>query len=271
MPTAWQSAIGVLRSRPVMKRPVELSVVVEWENVLLSEEDRCFQMLRQLRKQLSEIAHTAEVIVLFNPKQIGRPVIESVLRDTLELNGSDSSVDLRLEEAEGKHYYSLKNEGAARAHGDIVIFVDSDVMPEDHWLKEISQPFFDHPGVGVVAGHTYLAHQSLREKAFALGWFFPLRNGENTFHSSSPRFFANNVAFRRDIIQQNPFPNMVGGSTRGACTQLARKLTASGISIWTNTAARANHPPPSDLQHYFIRAFAHGRDNILKWNAAGWP
>ena len=180
-------------------------------------------------------------------------------------------MDLRIEGAEGKHYYSLKNEGATRARGQIVIFVDSDVVPEDSWLKEISRPFFEHPEVNVVAGHTYLAHQSLPQKAFALGWFFPLRNVDNTLHANSPRFFANNVAFRRETILQHPFPGMVDGTTRGACTQLARSLRASGISIWTNTAARANHPPPSGLQHYLIRAFAHGRDNILKWNAAGWP
>ena len=33
--------------------------------------------------------------------------------------------------------------------------------------------------------------------------------------------------------------------------------------------ARASHPPPSDLSHYFIRSFAHGRDNMLEWSGAG--
>ncbi len=54
---------------------IELSIVVEWENVLLSEDERCFHMLRKLSKQLGEINRRAEVLVLFNPNQIDRASI----------------------------------------------------------------------------------------------------------------------------------------------------------------------------------------------------
>ena len=248
---------------------IELSIVVEWENVLLSEDERCFHMLRKLSKQLGEINRRAEVLVLFNPNQIDRASIEIVLQKHLGQGDSDVSVDLRLEEALGRHYFELKNEGAARARGQIVVFVDSDVVPEDNWLKEISQPLFDHPEICVVAGHTYLSHESLYEKAFALGWFFPLRNPKNAIHSNSKGFLANSVAFRRDLFLKYPFPDLPAGHCRGACSQLAQTLTSSGISIWTNTAARAHHPPPSDLRQYVIRALAEGRDNLLLHTGAG--
>ena len=197
------------------------------------------------------------------------PALKQYCKNTFVLGDSNDSVDLRLEEALGRHYFELKNEGAARARGQIVIFIDTDAVPEDNWLKEISQHFFDYSEICVVAGHTYLSHESLFEKAFALGWFFPLRNPKNAIQSNSKGFFANNLAFRRDFFLKYQFLDLPEGLCRGACIQLAHTLVSSGISIWTNTAARAQHPPPSDLRHYVLRAFGEGRNNVLLQTRAG--
>jgi hypothetical protein len=35
---------------------------------------------------------------------------------------------------------------------------------------------FSNPDVGVVGSSTYIAHEDLNGKAFALFWFFPLRD-----------------------------------------------------------------------------------------------
>lgn len=254
-----------------MATPVEISVVVEWENALLAADDRCVFALRQVFRQLGEIDRSAEVIVLFNPEQILRSTIEEALRVHLGLDPDQVPVDLRLEEAKGKHYYDLKNVGAARARGEVVVFIDSDVVPEEGWLEEMVRPFFHRPEVDVVAGHTYLIHESLLEKAFALGWVFPLRASEDTFHSNGSHFFANNVAFRRSVLQEYPFPEMPAGMSRGACVQLAQTLVSSGIPIWTNTAARAHHPPPPGLRGYVKRGMADGRDKMLRLKARGRP
>ena len=249
---------------------IDLSIILEWENVLLAESERCFRMLRQLRNQLEETPHTVEVLVLFNPEQVDRPMIQQALDDYLRLaEAAVSRHQLRIEEARGSHYYELKNEGAAKARGDVIIFIDSDVIPEDDWLKEISQPFFECPEITVVAGNTYLAYDSILEKAFALAWFFPLREPANSIHSDSTHFFANSVAFRRDVFLKYRFPIMQSGVTRGACADLAHLLASSGIPIWTNTGARASHPPPSDLHHYVTRGLSQGRDKVLPRIAAG--
>ena len=68
-----------------MSVPVELSIIVEWENVVLSEDERAFRMLRQLRKQIAEVDCATEVIVLFNPQQIDKTAIESALRENLPI------------------------------------------------------------------------------------------------------------------------------------------------------------------------------------------
>ena len=243
---------------------IDLSIVLEWENVLLAEADRCSRMLRQLGKQVTETSLKVEVIVLYNPDQVDGGVIERTVHDHLESDGALSQGQVRIEQAPGLHYYELKNEGAMRARGSVVVFIDSDIIPEDGWLGEISQPLFDRPEVAVVAGNTYLAFDSVFEKAFALAWFFPLRNDRKEIHAEHAHFYANSVAFRRDIFLKYKFPKMQEGVTRGACVDLAHTLIASGVPIWTNTGAQASHPPPADIHHYVTRGLAQGRDNLSR-------
>lgn len=244
-----------------MTAAVEISIILEWENVLLSEEDRCFLMLRQLKDQLMSLQRSAELIVLFNPKQVDREQIAGALHENL---GTLAPGMVRLEEAEDTHYFQLKNEGAKRARGEILVFVDSDVLIEEGWLHEISEPLFEHSEILVVGGNTWLTHDSLYEKSFALGWFFPFRDTEGVLKVGRQHFFANNVAFRRDLLLQYPFPEMPPGVTRGACNKLARILSRAGIPIWNNGAARASHPPPVGLNTYTIRGLAIGRDLVLR-------
>lgn len=242
---------------------LELSIVLEWENVILSGDDRCSEMLERLGEQIRLADYRAEVIVLFDPEKVGRALITEAVDKHL-VAGQPASMEIRIEECHDKTYYDLKNEGAKRARGEIVVFVDSDVIPEDGWLENLVEPFArEH--VDVVAGSTYLAHDTFVEKTFALGWFFPLRPEESRFHPFRRRFFANNVAFRRDLILDHPFPDQPEGVTRGACMDLGSTLRESDIPIWTTTEARAEHPPPSGAGHFVTRALAHGRDHVFRW------
>lgn len=241
----------------------DISIVIEWENCILADMGRSFHMLEQLREQIETINKAVEVIVLFNPEQIEGSELENELLKILEYNEENASFALRVEEAYGKHYYDLKNEGAKLARGEIVVFLDSDVIPEDGWLINLVEPLFDNNEIKVLAGNTYLDSQSLKSKAFALAWFFNLRADENNIGIRNQGFQANNVAFRKEIITTYPFPEMPEGVTRKSCVMLAKQLEREGIPIWTNTAAQVSHPAPNGFYHFFIRALAQGRDTLL--------
>jgi glycosyltransferase involved in cell wall biosynthesis len=157
----------------------------------------------------------------------------------------------------------LKNEGAKLARGEIVVFLDSDVIPDDGWLINLVDPLFENKDIKVLAGNTYLDYQSLKSKAFALAWFFNLRADENYIGIRNQGFQANNVAFRKDIITAYRFPAMPEGVTRKSCVMLAKQLEGEGIPIWTNTGAQVSHPVPNGFYHFFIRALAQGRDTLL--------
>lgn len=248
-------------------KSIELSVVVEWENVLLAEQARGTRMLERLAGQSRALGRVTEVIVVCDPGEHGTASLQSTLTRYL---GPAEASDLpwRIVEAPGEHYYDLKNRGVEETRGPLVVFVDSDVVPDDGWLAALTAPFAD-PNVQMVAGNSYLEPRGLYGRAMALGWFFPRRSENPIRHDRGVHFWANNVAFRRELIAAHPFPRPQDGSTRGACSNLAHRLRAAGVSIWVDTGAQVCHPAPNGGHHFFVRAIAEGRDSVFGWLRAG--
>lgn len=244
----------------------EISVVIEWENVLLSDRARSESMLLRLARQIHDLQRSVEVIVVCDPADTGLAPLEALLMQ--RLGPADAGLlSWRLVEVSAAHYYELKNRGAAEAGGSLVVFIDSDVIPEHGWLAGLTERFED-PAVSVVAGHSYIDPQGLYSRAVALGWFFPLRSETSAWHEQGKHFFANNVAFRTAVLRSHPFPGQNSGATRGACTALARELIGQGIRICVTTAAQVAHPPPNGWRHFIVRAVADGRDEVLWWRHA---
>lgn len=243
----------------------KVSVVIEWENVLLSEMDRCRRMLRELRRQIlelnSQVAASAdfEIIVVFNQEIVQPAVVTNELEEIFRAD--DPNIAWLTVPATGLSYYDLKNFGARRTDADIILFLDSDVIPEPGWLKNLLGSF-DNPAVDVVGGNTFLDLSDFLGRAMALFWFFPQRSTESVLKEVS-FFFANNVAFRRSTAERFPFPKLQGGATRGSCVQLARDIRREGINIHHHLGAQVSHPPPNGWHHFFIRGVAEGRDQLL--------
>jgi glycosyltransferase involved in cell wall biosynthesis len=76
---------------------------------------------------------------------------EAQYRDWREMAESEARFHrVVVVEAEGALYYELKNKGAARASGEIIAFVDSDVRPHPNWLSAIVRSVAE--GADVTAG-----------------------------------------------------------------------------------------------------------------------
>ncbi len=237
---------------------IGVSIVVEWENALTADDVRPRCALAELARQTAALAERCEVLFLHNPAQVSRDEIAAVVAPYLRENRTA----WRIEAAPGLHYYDLKNAGARRARGAIVVFTDSDIVVEPGWLAAITAPFAQAPEITLVAGNTYLDTTTLAGKAMAEGWIFPPRSNSDALTTTS-FFLANNVALRRDFLLAHPFPPMPAGATRGACVVLTRQLHAEGVTIWLASGARANHPAPKNLKRVLIRALAEGRDWAL--------
>jgi hypothetical protein len=235
----------------VTRAQPSISIVVEWENVRLARASRARAMLERLCEEI-QADRDAEIEVLL----VHDGHAEGVAEAKRMLVGTGAEV--RSLAVPGAGYYELKNQGAREARRELVVFVDCDVVPERGWLREIVTPFAD-PTVLVVAGETYLDPVRTWDKCLAPTLVFPHRGAPVTLGG---RFFANNLAFRRETAIAFPFPSLADTS-RASCVALARQLAEAGVQVAHNPAARASHPVPLGIQRTVKRALVHGRDTAV--------
>lgn len=239
-----------------------ISVVIEWENAKLSELDRARQMLKALAAQLGEMRDRLrgepELVVLHDPEAIDPAIIRGCVEEGFR---DGPPVRLSVVATEGGGYYAQKNRGAELAANELVLFLDSDVVPEPGWLAALLGTFAD-PAVAVACGNTYVEPEDFAAKAFALFWFFPLRSTlpPDAAPAESEYFFANNVVFRRDLFLRYRFPELP--MLRGQCVALARRLRQDGHRILVVGGARVSHPPPNGASHFVRRALCEGHDAV---------
>jgi len=249
-----------------------VSFIVEWENALLSAENRPVAMLRTLRRQAAEVALNPDTAFSLPPRS---PVFELlVVYDEAEFDDGELARLLRLCTGEPDEvlywrllptrdsgYYKNKNFGAGKAVGEIFLFVDSDVIPEPGWLKQVLSGLED-PAVEIMTGNVYIEPVGLVGKVFALTWFFPLRSEHGPLRRVDS-FFANGLAMRSGFYRHHPFPDLKGTS-RGSCIVLADQLAAANIPVYLNPRARVGHPAPNGFRHISKRALAQGRDRLYR-------
>jgi len=235
-----------------------VSIVIEWENVLLSGDSRAKRMLGRVIEQANSLPICREILISATDQQTNLEERPPELR---------ADISWRLIVNPSSHYYDLKNLGARDSTCEVIVFIDSDVIPEPEWLEQLLAPFED-TSTQVSCGRAYIEPNNLYNKAFALFWFFPIRPKAAEMAGSSSwantdHFFANNIAFRRDTVLRHPF---VAGTvtSRGACLDLAKDLKLAKIPIVLNKQALVAHPPPLPGKHFILRALAQGRDCYLR-------
>lgn len=254
---------------------MRLSIITEWANTRLNGIPRAWLLFDALARQWQEIQDGAlpaglpEEAAAFLARLDPRIEIVVVSGDpsVRELEGDirgrlPASFDVRILVAEGCEYYPLKNAAARVVTGTLLLFVDSDVLPDPGWLAHLIGSFA-RPDVHVVCGQTYVAPTSPYSRAFALGWTYLPRRAATAMEQPS-KFFANTIAFRTDVFRRvGGFP-AIGVRTRGASSAIGAALAALGIHVWENPRAAVDHPPPADFKHLAVRAIAHGRDHYMK-------
>jgi glycosyltransferase involved in cell wall biosynthesis len=242
--------------------PRVVSVVIEWENAKLSDLGRAERMLARLGKQMAEAARTrdltAELIVLYDSDAVDPAVPGTAIEAQIDAAAFPGTI--RLVPAPGQRYYEQKNKGAALAKGEIVIFLDSDVVPDEGWLEGLLAAL-DDPSVRIVGGETYHATETLNDKLFAAFWTFPTRRPSRGLYRYK-HFYANNLAVRRELFLAHPFPD--APAYRGQCAALAKSLMRHGVAIYRQGASTVSHPPPEGLRTFVVRALCQGYD-ALYW------
>lgn len=272
-----QAAADDGAARPAPPPGLTLSFVIEWDNARLADASRARRMLAALDAQCRDVLRNGagsgvrvsgrpEILIVLDPQAVDEPDVVQVARECLGPAGD--VLRWRTVARPGHAYFELKNEGATHAGGDLVVFLDSDVIPDPGWLRALLAPFAA-PEVQLVAGATYVPPSTLYSKTVALTWLFALCPRDAALVPVK-RFWANNVAWRRRVLLAHPYTGM-DGETRGACDRLARDLVARGIQPYRSNGARVRHPAPNGALHYLHRAVAQGRDQFLGGRRRGSP
>lgn len=276
-------------------RNKSLSLIIEWENVQLSEADRATRMLKTISKQIKDLCTTShfqlvpfrlayagepaesvllpdksrlgraseeqenrqvEVIVTFNPEVLHRSEVASIV--TAGLKEAANHISLQIVEVAGEHYYQMKNIGVQHSKGEMLVFLDSDVIPCDNWLENLLATFDTNPDIRFAGGTTYIDPVNLYSKAFALFWFFPLPP-TRAETAVTTEFFANNFACYRSVLEEIPFPKDPR-RFRTQCQSLVLALRENGIDFYRNTRCIVSHPAPNGFLHFIHRGFCQGSD-----------
>jgi glycosyltransferase involved in cell wall biosynthesis len=243
-------------------RALTFSVVIEWENALLSELGRTREMLKQLHEQLTEAVEARypnpEIIILYDKEAVDQQLIEEVVEEAAELEAWPA--DMRIIPTRGLEYYEQKNFGAQQSDSELIVFLDSDVIPEPGWLAALLETFQD-PQMQVVGGNTYVAPEGLYGKSFGLFWFFERRAAGDGLRRTN-QLWANNVAFRRQTFEAFPF-RRENEAFRSQCTALWRTLQEHDIDIFIRERSKVSHPPPNGCRHFVSYALCQGHDIVL--------
>lgn len=248
------------------------SIVLEWDTVQEGGMDRVQRGLREVGRQLVALAPrmdgTPEVVVCHDPSVISPHELTALLEQTLR-PGPEWGGEFRLCPAGPESdYYDKKNIGALESRNGILLFFDTDLVPDAGWLEGMLAPFRDWK-VSVVVGATHLDHRSTYEMAVALFWIFHPAQSPSPLRPTR-RLVSNNIAFRQKVFERFPFPHRP--THRGQCTELGLQLMAAGITLYEQRGARASHPPPPGFRGFVKRAWAAGQDDHFydaQANAAG--
>ncbi len=227
-----ESALTRRVARPVQQLDPTIGV-----SVLMATKDRPEHLLRSLDALFAQPPkRPLHVVVVDNSRDP---------RETRRLAATHSgSVDVVHEPRPGLS--RARNAGMSRVSGDVVVFIDDDVVIARDWLESLLLPFLD-PSVGAVTGNVIPANLANLEaqifedygglgrgpqrRRFDPGWLTASRGPAPTWIIGATA----NAAFRRDVlIDLGPWAECLGAGRPagvGEDTEYFYRVLHAGLSI----------------------------------------
>lgn len=144
----------------------------------------------------------------------------------------------------------------------MLVYLDSDCIPQPGWLESLVSAF-DDAEVVVCAGVTSIDRGNSYSRLFAYLSDWPIDDPGAEPVVVDRNFNANNVAFRRQTFLAHPYPD--NGSYKARCVQLWLELAQAGVPIHRANRALVLHPAPVNPRHFAAKAVGLGHDYGLQY------
>lgn len=248
-------------SLSITATPALASLVLESNNLRGGENDletvtaSLIRVLKQLSQQTMPLSELEAVIVTH----------DNLPQHALEAIHTESHItNLRfvaIEETEG--YYRAKNIGFEHTDTEVVVFADADCEPKEEWLQHLLLPFYQAQEQQTelppaVAGRTTYHNSILGTAISTMDFIYyksPVQKG------AVRNFYANNVAFRRDIYQQYHF-DQHQTIFRGHCQIVGMELTHNHVPILFQNKAHTIHSFPDTTAELLRLRLLRGQDTV---------
>jgi glycosyltransferase involved in cell wall biosynthesis len=205
-------------------RPEEVTLAIEGWNASDLDSRQVFeQSLRSLLDQTFPVRRS-EVFITVDAS--ADPAESAWIKDLLP--------ESQILELPGSTYYRSKNLAIESAHGEYLVFADSDLIYEPQWLESLLAAF--QPGIDLVAGNTQYQPGFLSRTLSLCDW-----PATRLSPGYTDWLYGNNLAMRRRLFETIRFRDDIGRSGGGGSNVLRAELSRRGIRPWFSFEARGWH------------------------------
>lgn len=155
-----------------------------------------------------------------------------------------------------------RNLGADKARGEIILFTDSDCMPQEDWIESMVEPFKNPEVVG--AKGFYKTKQSELVARFAQVEYDIKCNmlKKNRYIDFIDTYSA---AYRRDIFLQVGGFDAVYTTASGEDSELSYKLSMKGYKMVPVPNAFVYHLHPDTISKYLKKKYRNAYWRVVTW------
>ncbi len=173
-----------------------------------------------------------------------------------------SKIPIRIFENEHHGPAWQRNFGAKKARGEIIVFTDSDCIPDKNWLKEMVKPFKD--GIVGVQG-TYRTANIDSWVARFEGYEIEKRHEKMKKEENIDFIGTFSAAYRRDIFLKFGGFDISFPIASGEDPELSYRIHKAGYRMVLNPNAFVYHYHPDTIKKYLRQKFYRAYWRVLMY------
>lgn len=154
-----------------------------------------------------------------------------------------------------------RNRGAEKAKGEILLFTDSDCVPDKNWISEMAKPFSDKAVIGVSGTYRTLNNDKLIARFE--GYEIEKRHEKMAKQKYVDFIGSFSAGYRKNIFQK--FGGFSSDFKRADAEdpELSFKISKAGYKMVFNPKAVVAHPHVSTLKKFWKQKFSRGFWRVL--------